>query len=99
MVIIQSIWKIVYPVIVQTKKGVKMYATEFQTVINEPYIHIPNYETFKGHEVRVVLLNLDNEIKIKEPINDSNFINDIIKNPRHIEAKNNFFSRDEANER
>ena len=27
-----------------------MYAAEFQTVINEPYLHIPNYETFKGHE-------------------------------------------------
>lgn len=76
-----------------------MYATEFQTIINEPYIHIPNYEAFKGHEVRVVLLNLDNDIKIKEPINDSNFINDIINNPRHIESNINFLSRDEANER
>lgn len=76
-----------------------MYATEFQTVINEPYIHIPNYQAFKGHEVRVVLLNLDNEIKIGEPINDSNFIIDIINNPRHIESKSKFLSRNEANER
>lgn len=99
MVIIENILKIVYLVIIQIKKGVKMYAAEFQTVINEPYIHIPNYEAFKGHEVRVVLLNLDNEIKIKEPIGDNNFINDIINNPRHVESKNNFFSRDEANAR
>ncbi len=72
-----------------------MYATEFQTVINEPYIHIPNYETFKGHEVRVVLLNLDNEIKIKEPLNEGNFIVDIINSPRHLEPKNDFLSRDD----
>jgi hypothetical protein len=38
-----------------------MYATEFQTVINEPYIYIPNYEAFKGHEVRIVVMNIDNE--------------------------------------
>jgi len=76
-----------------------MYATEFQTVISEPYIHIPNYEAFKGHEVRVVLLSLDNEMKIKEPANYSNFINDIINNPRHIESKSEFLLRDEANER
>jgi hypothetical protein len=81
------------------KKESKMYATEFQTIINEPYIYIPNYEAFKGHEVRVVLLNLDNEIKIKEPINDSNFIIDIINNPRHIETNDKFLSRDESNER
>ena len=38
-----------------------MYATEFQTIINEPYIKIPNYEAFKGHNVRVVLLDIDNK--------------------------------------
>jgi len=91
--------KAVYLVIAQIKKGVKMYATEFQTVINEPYIHIPNYEAFKGHEVRVVLLNIDNAIKEKEPILDNNFIIDIINNPRHIDGKSDFLSRDEANER
>ena len=75
-----------------------MYATEFQTVINEPYIRIPNYETFKGHEVRVVLLNLDNEIKIEESI-DNNFILNATNNPRHLEPESDFLSRDEVNER
>ena len=40
------------------KRRLKMYAAEFKTIINEPYIKIPEYEKFKGKEVRVVLLNL-----------------------------------------
>ncbi|NOX15230.1 MAG: hypothetical protein GXP61_04270 [Epsilonproteobacteria bacterium] len=76
-----------------------MYAAEFQIIINEPFINIPNYEAFKGHKVRVVLLNLDNKVETEEPTNDSNFINDIISNPRHIKSKDNFLLRDEANER
>ncbi len=38
-----------------------MYATEFKTFINEPYIKIPEYEKLKGKKVRVILLNLDNQ--------------------------------------
>lgn len=76
-----------------------MYATEFKTVVNEPYIHIPDYEALKGHEVRVVLLDLDNEVKTNKSNDDKNFITDIINNPRHIESEDNFLSRDEANER
>ncbi len=38
-----------------------MYTTEFKTFINEPYIKIPEYEKLKGKEVRVILLNLDNQ--------------------------------------
>ena len=76
-----------------------MYATEFQTVINEPYIFIPNYEEFKGHEVRVVLLNLNKDTGMKKTVGESSFISEIIKNPRHIDVESNFLSRDEANER
>ena len=39
-----------------------MYATEFQTIINEPYIHIPDYEIFKGHEVRITMLDINNKV-------------------------------------
>ena len=46
-----------------------MYATEFQTVINEPYIQVPNYETPKGHEVRIVFLDLQIEEKIDKLTN------------------------------
>jgi hypothetical protein len=75
-----------------------MYATEFQTVINEPYIYIPNYEEFKGHDVRVVLLNIDGD-NIKPSSNKKeDFFDRITKNPKNI--KNiDFLSRDEANER
>ena len=76
-----------------------MYATEFQTVINKPYIYIPNYEEFKGCEVRVVLLNLNKDTGMKKTIDESSFISEIIKNPRHIDTDCNFLSRDEANER
>lgn len=75
-----------------------MYATEFQTIINEPYIHIPNYEEFKGHEVRIVVLNIDKEVKNTESIADEDFFDRITKDPKQI---NNiqFLSREEANER
>ncbi len=77
-----------------------MYATEFQTIINEPYIHIPNFESFKGHKVRVVLLDMDKETAPQNNIDiDMGFIDNLIKNPRHIEKNINFFSRDEVNER
>ena len=75
-----------------------MIKTEFQTIINEPYIHIPNYETLKGHKVKVVLIDIDNNQKTKNYSNN-NFINDIINNPRHIKPNDDFLSRDKANER
>ncbi len=75
-----------------------MYATEFQTIINEPYIHIPNYEAFKGHEVRVVVLSIDNKYNNIVSTKKDDFFERITKNPKHI---NNiqFLSREEANER
>lgn len=75
-----------------------MYATEFQTVINEPYIHIPHYEKFKGHEVRIVVLNIDKEVKNTETIPNEDFFDRITKNPKKINSIQ-FLSREEANER
>ena len=75
-----------------------MYATEFQTVINEPYIHIPNYEKFKGHEVRIVVLNIDTKTKYDIKDKKEDFFERITKNPKHIKNVE-FLSRDEANER
>ena len=77
-----------------------MYATEFKTVINEPYIKIPDFEKFQGQEVRVVLLNLNNNIidNRKDIDIDIDFIEHLINNP--IPLPNNFkFNREEANER
>lgn len=74
-----------------------MYATEFQTVVNEPYIKIPNFERFKGHKIRVVLLDLIE----KKNINDDKqigFIENLINNPITM-PKDFVFDRDEANER
>ena len=75
-----------------------MYATEFQTVINEPYIHIPNYERFKGHEVRIVVLNIDSEENNIVSNKKEDFFEKITKNPKHINNVQ-FLSREEANER
>ena len=75
-----------------------MYATEFQTIINEPYIRIPNYEEFKGHTVRVVLLNLDNDTSNIKADNEEGFFDRITKNPKNIKDIT-FLSREEANAR
>ena len=73
-----------------------MYATEFKTIVNEPFIAIPDYEKFKGKEVRVVVLNLENGTDKEEHQED--FFDAIIKHPKHIENLS-FLSREEANER
>ena len=80
----------------QNDEELEMYATEFQTVINEPYIHIPNYEAFKGHEVRVVLLDIGE--KNNHVDKEEDFFEQITKNPKHIKNVK-FLSREEANER
>jgi hypothetical protein len=60
-----------------------MYATEFQTIINEPYIKIPNFERFKGHKVRVVLLDLiDTTLPNEEK--KIGFIENLINNPKDV---------------
>ena len=74
-----------------------MYATEFKTVINEPFIKIPEFEQFKGKEVRIIVLGIDNdkknEIKEKE-----DFIEYLINHP--VDFPKDFkFDREEANER
>jgi len=33
----------------------QMQVTQFYTVINEPYIQLPNYEELKGHRVKIVV--------------------------------------------
>lgn len=75
-----------------------MYATEFQTIINEPYIHIPNFEAFKGHQVRVVLLDIDEQENVQANRSSEDFFDRITKNPKEVKSVE-FLSREEANER
>ena len=70
-----------------------MYATEFKTFIDKPFIEIPEYENFKGQEVRVVLLSLDNQ-KIEKSNNKLDFFDKY-----QLDISNFRFDRDEANER
>lgn len=64
-----------------------MYATEFQTIVNEPYIKIPNFERFKGHEIRVVLLDLiDRTLPPEET--KIGFIENLINNPKDVAKEN-----------
>ena len=72
-----------------------MYATEFKTVINEPYIGVSEFEKFKGREVRVIIIDIDDNQA--NPI-ETDFIAQIVKNPKHIEKNGSFLSRDEAND-
>jgi len=75
-----------------------MYATEFQTIINEPYIKIPEYDTLKGKNVRVLFL-VENESNETDSVTkDEDFFERMTKNPKHIKNVK-FLSREEANER
>ncbi len=74
-----------------------MYATEFQTIVKDPYIQIPEYEKFKNREVRIIILEMAT-VHAEESINDD-FISKMVHTPRHIAPETVFLSRDEANER
>ena len=73
-----------------------MYATEFETIIKDSTIKIPDYENFKNKQVRVIIL--ETECEHREPDSDD-FISQLTANPRHIASDMAFLSRDEANER
>jgi hypothetical protein len=75
-----------------------MYATEFQTVVDQPYLHIPEYDTLKGHTVRVVVLDLGNDTLTKKNTSKDDFFEKITKNPKQIKNVT-FLSREEVNER
>jgi len=75
-----------------------MYATEFQAIIDKPYIEIPQYEQFKGHKVRITLINLDDTINDMTQ-KQEDFIDHLIQNPVEVSKDFKFLSREEANER
>ena len=73
-----------------------MYATEFETVIDKPYVEIPEYENFKGHSVRILILDKTKASRQKNT--KESFIEKMIKNP--IDFPKDFrFDREEAHER
>ena len=74
-----------------------MYATEFQTIVTNQYIQIPNFERFKNREVRIIILDtISNKI---DKIKNNDFISRMTKRPKIISADTKFLSREEANER
>ena len=74
-----------------------MNAIEFQTVIKNSFVQIPNYEEFKDRQVRIIVLD---ETSTKErETKKSNFIDKFTKSPREVQKEIKFLSRDEANER
>jgi hypothetical protein len=74
-----------------------MYATEFQTIVTDQYIQIPDFERFKNKEVRIIILDgISNNIKKTK---DNDFISRMTQHPKKISKDTKFLSRDEANER
>jgi hypothetical protein len=68
-----------------------MKTIEFQTTIEKPTIKIPDFKKLKGHKVKIVLIDLEEESK--------DFLEYHIKNPLHLSQNGKFLTRDEANER
>jgi hypothetical protein len=71
-----------------------MQRVEFNTIIDKPYIEVPNYEELKGHKVSITFLDLDNNKQKQE-----DYIQYLINNPANIDKNIKFLSRDEANAR
>ncbi len=74
-----------------------MYATEFQTIIKDSYIKIPEFERFKNREVKIIILEINQRENNKTQAED--FITKSVKYPKHIPDNIQFLTRDEANER
>jgi hypothetical protein len=81
-----------------------MYAMEFEAPIENGIVRIPKeyHDLQQKKKVKfIVIYDNDNSIKNyggKESIN-SNFIDEIINNPRHIDVNSSFLSREEVHER
>jgi hypothetical protein len=77
-----------------------MQRVEFNTIIDKPYIEVPNYEKLKGHKVGVILLDLENNKKKLNAISIDTAITNKIFTPKTIINTANFkFDREEANAR
>jgi hypothetical protein len=77
-----------------------MQRVEFNTIIDKPYIEVPNYEELKGHKVGVILLDLENNKKKLNAISIDTAITNKIFTPKTIINTTNFkFDREEANAR
>jgi hypothetical protein len=78
-----------------------MQRVEFNTIIDKPYIEIPNYAELKGHRVGVVLLDLEDNTQQKLNAISIGTIKQSRKfTPKNIIKTKNFkFDREEANER
>jgi len=56
-----------------------MYATEFTTILDKPYIEIPEFEKFKNHKVKIMLIDLKNS---ESPKSQKENIKNILKNSK-----------------
>ena len=81
-----------------------MYAMEFEAPIENGIVRIPKeyHDLQQKRKVKfIVIYDNDNSTKNyggEESIN-SNFIDEIINNPRHTDENSSFLSREEAHER
>lgn len=74
-----------------------MYAIEFETDITDRFIEIKEYEKVANRHAKIIVL-------VNEPLRDKqssgeDFIDSLLKVPRHISPNQRFLTRDEANER
>ncbi len=74
-----------------------MYAIEFETDITDRFIEIKDYEKVANRHAKIIVL-------VKEPLIDKqnkedDFIDSLLKKPRHIMPNQKFLTREEANER
>ena len=72
-----------------------MNAIEFQTVIKNSFVQIPNYEEFENRQVRIIIL--DETVEENTKTSTSNFIAKYGQSPKEVDEKINFLSRDEGN--
>ncbi len=50
-----------------------MHVTEFETVVKDPYIEIPDFEHFKDREVKVIIFDLKKNKNLEKKFNPKEF--------------------------
>jgi len=75
-----------------------MYAIEFETDITDRFIEIKEYEKVANKHAKVIVM-VDDFADMATQKKHDDFIDSLLKKPRHISKDTKFLSRDEANAR
>jgi hypothetical protein len=76
-----------------------MYAVEFEASINDGVVKIPStfHKLYSSTKAKIIIM-IEDDVEVT-PSQQSDFIEMLANNPRHLDESIAFLSREQANER